>query len=110
MKQHVPQATTSLECPALKKNCEVNFEINVFRGDSHGGMEVTGCSEFLHKNNAVTCGQDCIHTQESEKLHEQEIRKHQDELGKIGPNVIGQENSKITIINITDKYFAKEGL
>jgi hypothetical protein len=32
MKQHVPQATTSLECPALKKNCEVNFEINVFRG------------------------------------------------------------------------------
>ena len=89
MKQHVPQATTSLECPALKKNCEVNFEINVFRGAGHGGLEVTGCSEFLNNNNAVTCGQDCIHTQEAEKLHEQEIRKHQDELSKIGPNVIG---------------------
>ena len=54
-----------------------------------GGLEVTGCSEFLHNNNAVTCGQDCIHTQDAEQLHEQEIRKHQDELSKIGPNVIG---------------------
>ncbi|GEM_PF-1067628 len=89
MKQHVPQATTSLECPALKKNCEVNFEINVFRGASRGGLEVTGCSEFLHNTNAVTCGQDCVHTQEAENLHEQEIRKHQNELSKIGPNVIG---------------------
>ena len=31
MKEQVPQVTTSLECPALKKNCEVNFEINVFQ-------------------------------------------------------------------------------
>jgi len=89
MKEQVPHATTSLECPELKKNCEVNFEINVFRGANHGGLEVTGCSEFLHNNNAVTCGQDCIHTQEAEQLHEQAIGKHQDELREIGPNVIG---------------------
>ncbi|UCH91465.1 MAG: hypothetical protein JSU60_01745 [Nitrospirota bacterium] len=87
MKQHVPQATTSLECPTLKKKCEVNFEINVFRGTSHGGLEVTGCSESLSSN--VTCGQDCIHTLEAQQLHEQEIRKHQDALSTIGSNVIG---------------------
>ena len=87
MKEQVPQVTTSLECPALKKNCEVNFEINVFRGADHG-VEVTGCSEFLH-DKAVTCGQDCIHTQEAGQLHEQAISKHQDELREIGPNVIG---------------------
>ena len=89
MKKQVPQATTSLECPALKKNCEVNFEINVFRGANHGGLEVTDCSEFLHNNNAITCGQDCIHTQEAKQIHEQAIGKHQDDLSKIGPNVIG---------------------
>lgn len=89
MKEHVPQATASLECPELKKNREVNFEINVFRGANHGGLEVTSCSEFLHKGNDVTCGKDCIHTQEAEHLHEQAIRKHQDELSQIGPNVIG---------------------
>jgi hypothetical protein len=89
MRQQEPQDPTSLECPAKKKNCEVNFEVNVFRGASRGGLEVTACSEFLQNKNAVTCGQECIHTPEAQQLHEQEIRKHQDELGKIGPNVIG---------------------
>jgi hypothetical protein len=89
MKEHVPQATASLECPALKKNCEVNFELNVFRGANHGGLEVTGCSEFLHKNNAVICGKDCIHTQEAEQLHKKAIGNHQEELSKIGSDVIG---------------------
>ena len=89
MKEHIPHAKTSLECPVSKKNREVNFEINVFRGADHGGLEVTTCSEFLHDQNAVSCGQDCVHNPEVQKIHEQEIRKHQDELGKIGPNVIG---------------------
>lgn len=88
MKEHVPHATISLECPESKKNCEVNFEINVFRGADHGGLEVASCSEFLH-DKAVTCGQDCIHTQKAEQLHGKAIGKHQDELREIGPNVIG---------------------
>ena len=89
MKEQVPQTTTSLECPVVKKNCDVDFEVNVFRGANRGGLEVTGCSEFSCNKGTVTCGKDCIHTPEAQQLHEQEIRKHQDELGKIGPNVIG---------------------
>lgn len=89
MNQHVPQATTSLKCPASKKNCQVTYEVNVFRGASQGGLEATGCSEFLERNNAVTCGQDCIHNPEAQQLHEQAVRTHQDELGAIGSNVIG---------------------
>jgi hypothetical protein len=89
MKQHVPQATTSLECPVSKQNCKVSYEVNVFRGASRGGLEVTGCSESLPSHNAVTCVQGCIHTLEAQQLHEQEIRKHQDDLSNIGPNVIG---------------------
>ena len=89
MKPHVPQATTSLECPASKKNCQVTFELNVFRDASRGGLEMTDCSEFLDKKNAMACEQGCIHAQEAQQLHEQAIRKHQDELGTIGSNVIG---------------------
>ena len=89
MEEHVPKAKTDLECPVLKKDCEVNFEVNVFRGATQGGMEAITCSEFLHNNGVPTCGQDCIHTPQAQNIHEQEIRKHQQELGKIGPNVIG---------------------
>lgn len=89
MNQYVPQSTTLLECPSLKKKCEVTFEVNVFRSAKHGGLEATGCSEFSPHTNARTCEQKCIHTPEAQQLHEQAIRQHQDELSNIGSNVIG---------------------
>ncbi len=89
MKQHVPQKATVLECPASKKNCEVVFEVNVFRSAKHGGLEATGCSEFSTHTNAPACEQKCIHTPEAQQIHEQAIHQHQDELSTIGSNVIG---------------------
>ena len=89
MNNKVPQSVTRLDCPVLKKECEVNFEVNVFRGADHGGVEATTCSEFLHNKGIPTCGQDCTHTQEAKRIHEQEVGKHQQELSEIGPNVIG---------------------
>lgn len=89
MKDQVPQATTTVDCPVLKKECEVNFEVNVFRGATHGGMEVTKCSEFLENQGVPTCGQDCRHTAEAKDIHEHAIGKHQEELSQIGTNVIG---------------------
>lgn len=89
MKQHVPQGTTLLECPTLKKNCEVTFEVNVFRSLKHGGLEATGCSEFLPNTNSGNCKQKCIHTPAAQQLHQQAIRQHQHELSTIGSNVMG---------------------
>ena len=89
MKAQVPQATALLECPASKTNCEVTFEVNVFRDANHGGLEVTGCSEFECNGTPATCRHDCVHTPEALRLHAQELRKHQYELSTIGTNVIG---------------------
>jgi hypothetical protein len=89
MKSEVPEVQADVKCPNLKENREVDFKIKVFRGADKGGVEVTACSEFMHGKGAVTCGQDCIHTQEAHDLHQQEVEKHQKELGKIGHNVIG---------------------
>ncbi|MGB0910885.1 MAG: hypothetical protein ACPGYT_11020 [Nitrospirales bacterium] len=89
MKQHTPHGKAALECPELQKNCEVTFEVNVFRGTEQGGMEVTECSEFSQDNKSTPCRQDCIHTKEAQHLHEQAIQRHQQELSSIGPNVIG---------------------
>lgn len=89
MKPKVPEAHAELECPKLKEKREVDFEINVFRGAEKGGVEVTACSEFLEEKGSVTCGQDCIHTQEAHDVHQREVENHQHELGKIGRNVIG---------------------
>jgi hypothetical protein len=89
MDEKVPHTMTTLECPNSKKPCEVNFEINVFRGASHGGVEAITCTEFLHNNGVPTCGQECIHSAQAQHAHDQEIRKHQEELSKIGRNVIG---------------------
>ncbi len=89
MAKKAPHTQTTLECPVLKKPCDVNLEINVFRGANHGGVEATSCSEFLHQHGAPSCAQECIHTPEAHKAHEKEIRKHQEELSKIGPDVIG---------------------
>ena len=89
MEDQIPQDQSTVECPVLKKPCEVNFEINIFRGADHGGVEPTKCSEFSDHDGAPTCGQDCIHTQEARKAHEKAIRSHQEELGYIGTNVIG---------------------
>jgi len=89
MNSKVPQSVKKLDCPVLKKECEVNFEVNVFRGADHGGVEATTCSEFLDNKGVPICGKDCTHTQEEKIIHEQEVGKHQQELSEIGPNVIG---------------------
>lgn len=89
MKSEVPEAHAELKCPNLKEKRQVDFEINVFRGAESGGVEVTACSEFLQGEGAVTCGQNCIHTQDAHEIHQHEVEKHQQELGKIGRNVIG---------------------
>ncbi len=87
MEKEKPQVTIDLECPVLHKKEEVTFDVNVFHGAEHGGLDVAACSEF--GNGEVTCGKDCIHTTpQAHRLHEEEIRKHQHELAKIGPNVI----------------------
>ena len=88
MKSRIPQATALVECPTSKKNCEVTFEVNVFRGANHGGLEVTNCSEPSCQKSPATCGQDCIHTPEALRLHEHAVRTHQEELNAIGTNVI----------------------
>jgi len=89
MKPEIPEVQAHVQCPNLKEKRHVDFEINVFRGPEKGGVEVTGCSEFLAGKDAITCGQDCIHTQKAHEIHQREVEKHQDELGKIGRNVIG---------------------
>jgi len=88
MKSEVPEVQAEVQCPKLKESREVDFEINVFRG-AEKGVEVTACSEFLEGKGAVTCGQDCIHTDAARDMHQREVEKHQAELGKIGGNVIG---------------------
>ena len=89
MEKGMPHRTTELECPILKKKEEVGFDVNVFRSSEHGGLNVTECSEFLHPRGMVTCGKDCILSQEARDLHEKEVQKHQKELRKIGPDVVG---------------------
>ncbi len=89
MKQHVPQSTVSLECPGSQKNCEVTFEVNVFRGAERGGLEATNCTECSPKTPVQACEQRCTHTHEAQQVHEQAIRQHQRELSTIGSNVIG---------------------
>jgi len=37
----------------------------------------------------VPCAQDCIHAAEAQSGHDQAVRKHQQDLSTIGPNVIG---------------------
>ena len=87
MEKEKPQVTTDMECPVLHKQEAIGFDVNVFHGADHGGLDVSSCTEFGH--GAVTCGKDCIHTQKARELHQQEVCKHQGELGKIGPNVLG---------------------
>ena len=87
MEKEQPHVTTEMKCPVLHKKEEIGFDVNVFHGADHGGLDVTACSEFGHGE--VTCGKDCIHTREARALHEKEVRKHQGELKKIGPNVLG---------------------
>ena len=87
MEERRPHVTTEMECPVLHKEEEIGFDVNVFHGYDHGGLDVTSCSEFGHDE--VPCGKNCIHTQEARELHEKEVRKHQRELAKIGPDVLG---------------------
>ena len=87
MEKRKPHVTTEMECPVLHKEEEIGFDVNVFHGADHGGLDVTFCTEF--GPGEVTCGKDCIHTQEARELHDKEVRKHQGELKKIGPNVLG---------------------
>lgn len=87
MEKRKPHVTAEMECPVLHKKEEVGFDVNVFHGAGEGGLDVTFCTEF--GAGEVTCGKDCIHTQEARELHGKEVRKHQGELKKIGPNVLG---------------------
>lgn len=87
MEKRKPHVTTEMECPVLHKEEEIGFDVNVFHDAEHGGLDVTFCAEFGHDE--VTCGKDCIHTQAARELHEKEVRKHQRELAKIGPYVLG---------------------
>ncbi len=89
MEKGKPHRTTELQCPILKKKEDVGFDVNVFRSPEHGGLDVTACSEFLHGTGEVTCGKDCIHTPEARAMHEQEVQRHKQDLGKIGPDVVG---------------------
>ncbi len=89
MNDQVPHAKASLECPESSVNCEVTFEVHVFRDANDGGLEVTGCSEASCDGTPATCVHDCVHTPEALRLYEQELRKHQAELSVIGTNVIG---------------------
>ncbi len=89
MEKKAPYAQTTLECPVLKRPCDVNLEINIFRGADHGGVEATSCSEFLHEQSAPTCGKECIHSPEAHQAHGQAVRQHLEALSKIGPDVIG---------------------
>jgi hypothetical protein len=84
-----PHVNVDLECPILRQKREVELEVNVFRSVEHGGLDVAACSEFLQGNCLPTCGKKCLHTQESYELHEKNVKKHQRELGEIGPNVVG---------------------
>ena len=75
MSAEVPESTINLECPVRKKVVEVTFEIQPFRMAEHEGIHVTACSEFLKKNGIPSCGKDCIHTEEAEKIHLEEVYK-----------------------------------
>lgn len=89
MSDRVPGMTTEVECPILKQKRDVSFKVNVFRGPDHGGLDVSACSEFLENSGQPTCGHDCVHGPTAHGRYEDELRKHREELGKIGPNVIG---------------------
>lgn len=87
MEKRQPHVMTEMECPVLHKKEEIGLDVNVFHSPDHGGLDVTFCTEF--GPGEVTCGKDCIHSHEAHELHEKEVRKHQGELKKIGPNVLG---------------------
>jgi hypothetical protein len=88
MEHRMPHGTTDLECPIHRDSRQVEFAVNVFRDADHKGLEVEACSEFLGKQGAVTCGKTCIHSPEARRLHEEEARKHREDLALIGPNII----------------------
>jgi hypothetical protein len=89
MEKGMPHVATDLGCPNLRESRQVEFAVNVFRDADHKGLEVEACSEFVWGHGAVTCGQTCIHTPEARRLHEEEAKKHREELAQVGPNVIG---------------------
>jgi hypothetical protein len=88
MENRMPHGTTDVECPVHRESRQVEFAVNVFRDADHKGLDVEGCSEFLGKQGAVTCGKTCIHTPEARRLHGEEAKKHREELARIGPNIM----------------------
>jgi hypothetical protein len=89
MEKGMPHVATTLECPKLKQERQIEFDVNVFRSADHRGVNVTTCSEFLHAGGLPTCGQDCVHSSEARKVHEKEVDKHLADLAQIGRNIIG---------------------
>jgi hypothetical protein len=88
MEKGMPHVTVELDCPLLQKKEQVGLDVNVFRSPENGGLRVTECSEFPKDKRHVTCGQECVQTQEARELHEKEVTMHKEELRKIGPDVI----------------------
>lgn len=89
MNEGMPIHTAEVECPLLKQKRDVSFKVNVFRGPDHGGLDVSACSDFLEKSGQPNCGHGCVHGSTAHELYEAELKKHREELSKIGPNVIG---------------------
>jgi len=89
MEKGMPHVSTTLECPRLKEERQVDFDVNVFRSADHHGMNVTACSEFLHASGIPSCGKYCVHTSEARQVHQKEVEKHVADLAQIGRNVIG---------------------
>ena len=89
MEKGTPLKNAEVECPVLQQKREVDFEVNIFKASDRGGMHVRTCSEFLQESGAPTCGEDCVHGEQARALHEAELKKHREELAKIGRDVIG---------------------
>ncbi len=89
MSKQTPHVTTNLECPIHQDDRKVEFAVNVFRDADHHGLEVEACSQFQGKDGQVTCDQHCKHTVTAHHIHEEEAKRHREELATIGQNVIG---------------------
>ncbi len=85
----LPEITTDFICPVRKKLVEVTLEINTLRRGDHEGIDVTACSEFLQCNGMPSCGKDCIHMEEAQDIHLQEVYRQQGNHSHWGSNTVG---------------------
>lgn len=85
-KKDVPHAGLILECPVKGVPAHVDIALNIFR---ERGV-LTGCD---HLDKGEVCGQGCMVTKKTRKAITQIITaeqlKHAQDLGTVGPNVVG---------------------